>query len=82
MNLPPPTQLSDEEFIENLRIVVDGTLDALLLNPDKVDLIRQGVSGLLIDAQGVMLFRRADLVDLATEELMVEIADELGKDDL
>jgi len=80
MNLPPPTQLSDEEFIENLRIVVGGTLDALLLNPDKVDLIRQGVSGLLIDAQGVMLFRRADLVDLAVEELVEEIELELGKD--
>ena len=80
MNLPSPTQLSDEEFIENLRIVVDGTLDALLLNPDKVDLIRQGVSGLLIDAQGVMLFRRADLVDLAVEELVEEIEIELGKD--
>jgi hypothetical protein len=80
MNLPPPTQLSDEEFIENLRMVVGGTLDAMLLNPDKVDLIRQGVSGLLIDAQGVMLFRRADLVDLAVEELVEEIELELGKD--
>ena len=80
MNLPPPTPLTDEEFIENLRIVVDGTLDALLLNPDKVTLIRDGVSGLLIDSQGVRLFRRADLVDLAAEELVEEIELELGKD--
>ena len=81
-NLPEPTKLTDAEFLENLRIVMNGTINALADAPDKVALLRDGVMGLLVDTRGVMLFRRADLVDLATEELMVEIADELGKDDL
>ncbi|MCH7583407.1 MAG: hypothetical protein IIC72_12355 [Acidobacteria bacterium] len=81
-NLPEPTTLTDAEFLENLRTVMNGTINALADAPDKVALIREGVMGLLVDTRGVMLFRRADLVDLATEELMVEIADELGKDDL
>ena len=81
-NLPEPTTLTDAEFLENLRTVMNGTINALADAPDKVALVREGVMGLLVDTRGVMLFRRADLVDLATEELMVEIADELGKDDL
>ncbi len=78
-NLPEPTTLTDAEFLENLRIVMNGVINALADAPDKVALVRDGVMGLLVDTRGVMLFRRADLVDLATEELMVEIADELGK---
>ena len=81
-NLPEPTTLTDAEFLENLRIVMNGVINALADAPDKVALVREGVMGLLVDTRGVMLFRRANLVDLATEELMVEIADELGKDDL
>lgn len=80
MNLPPPTQLSDDEFLENLRVVLNGVVDALALSPETVARIRDDTQGLLIHSQGVEIFRRADAVDLATEELMVEIADELGKD--
>ena len=70
MELPPPTKLTDEEFVANLRIVFNGVCDALALDRDKLTLIREGVSGLLIDSQGVTLFRRADLVDLAVEDLV------------
>ena len=79
MNLPPPTTLTDDEFLENLRIVLNGVVDALKLDPDAVGRIRDETQGLIIHSQGVEIFRRADAVDLATEELMVEIADELGR---
>ena len=82
MNLPPPTTLTDEEFVEHLRVVLNGVCDALKLDSDAVGRIRDETQGLLIHSQGVEIFRRADAVDLATEELMVEIADELGKDDV
>ncbi len=80
MNMPPPTQLSDEEFVENLRIVLNGVCDALLAEPATAARIRDETQGLLIHSQGVELFRRADLVDLAAEELVEEIELELGKD--
>ncbi len=70
MELPPPTKLSDEQFVANLRVVLDGVCDALALDPDKLTLVREGVLGLLIDAQGVLLFRRADLVDIAADDLV------------
>jgi hypothetical protein len=82
MNLPPPTKLSNAEFVANLRIVLGDVCDALELDPATVGHIRDETLGLIIHSQGVEIFRRADAVDLATEELMVEIADELGKDDL
>ena len=81
-NLPEPTTLTDAEFLENFRIVMNGVINALADAPDKVALLRDGVMGLLVDTRGVMLFRRADLVDLATEQLVAEIESELGKDDL
>ncbi len=80
MELPPPTQLTDDEFLENLRIVLNGVVDALALAPATVARIRDETQGLLIHSQGVELFRRADLVDLAAEELVEEIEIELGKD--
>ncbi|GEM_PF-3578124 len=70
MNMPPPTQLSDEEFVANLRIVLNGVCDALLAEPAIVARIRDETQGLLIDSQGVRLFRRADLVDLAADDLV------------
>jgi hypothetical protein len=79
-DLPQPTTLTDAEFLENLRIVMNATINALADAPDKVALVRDGVMGLLVDTRGVMLFRRADLVDLAVEELVEEIELELGKD--
>ena len=69
-NLPEPTTLTDAEFLENLRIVMNGVINALADAPDKVALIRDGVMGLLVDTRGVMLFRRADLVDMAVEDLV------------
>lgn len=82
MELPPPTQLTDDEFLENLRIVLNGVVDALALAPATVARIRDETQGLLIHSQGVELFRRADAVDLATEQLVAEIESELGKNDL
>ena len=70
MNLPPAGRISDEQFVANLRVVLDGVCDALALDPDKLTLVREGVLGLLIDAQGVLLFRRAYLVDIAAEDLV------------
>jgi len=70
MNLPPAGRISDEQFVANLRVVLDGVCDALALDPDKLTLVREGVLGLLIDAQGVLLFRRADLVDIAADDLV------------
>ena len=81
MKLPPPTQLSDEEFIANLRIVLDGVCDALALDPDKLALVREGVLGLLIDSQGVTMFRRADLVDMAVEDLVEGLEGLLANED-
>ncbi len=78
MNLPPPTQLSNADYLANLRIVLNGVVDALEFAPATVANIRDETQGLIIHSQGVEIFRRADAVDLATEELMVEIADELG----
>ena len=69
-NLPEPTTLTDAEFLENLRTVMNGTINALADAPDKVALVREGVMGLLVDTRGVMLFRRADLVDMAVEDLV------------
>ena len=80
MNMPPPTTLTDEEFVENLRVVLNGVCDALELDPDAVGRIRDETQGLIIHSQGVEIFRRADAVDLATEELVEEIELELGKD--
>ena len=82
MNLPPPTELSNAEYLENLRIVLNGVVDALALAPATVARIRDETQGLLIHSQGVELFRRADAVDLATEQLVAEIESELGKDDV
>ena len=70
MNLPPPTTLTDEGFLENLRIVLNGVVDALAGAPETVARIRDESQGLIIHSQGVELFRRADLVDLATEDLV------------
>ena len=80
MNLPPPTQLSDDEFLENLRVVLNGVVDALALAPETVARIRDETQGLIIHSQGVELFRRADLVDLATEDLIKGLEAELEKE--
>jgi len=81
-NLPEPTTLTDAEFLENLRIVMNSVINALALDPDAVAHIRDETQGLIIHSQGVEIFRRADAVDLATEQLVAEIESELGKDDV
>lgn len=78
-DLPPPTPLTDAEFVEHLRVVLNDVCDALKLDSAAVGRLRDETQGLIIHSQGVEMFRRADAVDLATEELMVDIAEELGK---
>ena len=80
-NLPEPTTLTDAEFLENLRTVMNGVINALADAPDKVALIREGVMGLLVDTRGVMLFRRADLVDMAVEDLVEGLEGLLANED-
>ncbi len=45
MNLPPPTELSNAEYLENLRIVLNGVVDALALAPATVARIRDETQG-------------------------------------
>ena len=78
MKPPPPTPLTDPEYVENLRIVLNGVCNALAKDLDAVQRIRNDETGIIIHSQGVEIFRRADIVDLATEQLMIEIEDELG----
>lgn len=78
MKLPEPTPLTDAQYVANLRIVVTAILNRLPEFPDTLQGIRDDNLGIIVHSQGVELIRRADLVDLATEELMGEIEDELG----
>ena len=79
MNLPPAGRISDEEFVRNLRIVVNGTLDALASSPATVALIREGVLGLIVHSQGVELIKRQDGLEDAAERLVEGLEEELGR---
>ena len=69
--------MSDAAWLENLGVVLGGILGGLAAYPATLKRIRSGEMGLLVHHVGVELYRRADLVDLAAEELMAEIEVEL-----
>ncbi len=79
MNLPPPTPLTDEEYVDNLRVVVAGTLNALANSPATIALVREGVIGIIVHSQGVELIRREDGIEQATELIIEGFEEELGR---
>lgn len=57
-DLPEPIDLSDEEYIENLRVIAGGTINALAENPEKLREVREGKAGLIIHSLGVDLITK------------------------
>ena len=78
MKLPPPTTLTDAEYVDNMRTVLNEALDRLGDHPVTLKRIRADELGIVLHSQGLGLIRHVDWVDAATEELMVEIEQELG----
>ncbi len=60
MQLPPPTILTDEEFVENLIVVASGAIKGFAADPDTLEALRSDDLGLIIHARGVEIIEGPD----------------------
>ena len=83
VKLPEPTPLTDAEYIDNMRTVLNAVLDELPNAPETVKRMRNDEVAVVLHSQGVGLIASVDLdlMGVAMEELMSEIDEALGDDE-
>ncbi len=79
-DLPEPTILTDAEWLENLRIVMNGTINALQNDPARIVDVRNGDIGLIMHSAGIeLVVREPDAVSSHAQHLVEDIAKELNR---
>ena len=80
-DLPQPTVLTDAEFLENLRVVMNATINALRDNPARITDVRNGDIGLIVHSAGIELILKEpdDPIAHAAHHMVEELSEELNR---
>ena len=77
MNLPPPTTITDAEWLVNLGIVFGAIVDQLGANPETVRRLRNDEIAVVVHAQRVGLIAKVDVMGLVNDDIITGFEDEL-----